>query len=301
MKKVRISCSWDSSENITHRLLSQFKTSDEDISNIEFVFDDSYEVIIFFNHINLPIKENTRAFVFPHEPSWVGSHQKYFSENSNITVFGFDKKDYIPDGICEETLAHTFYGGRGPWVDKLEEWNWLKLNSVNPKKTKNISSVITKLNSNDTSPGGCSYKSRFDLNKYLIDNAPYIDFYGGWCLKNEPEKRAAVESYKFSIAIENQYTKNWITEKFYDSILYNTVPIYFGCQNIREYYPEDGYFLFENVYDHKKCLELLDYIENNSDEIYQKMLPEVLKIKEKYFNKYNLLKKINNVCNDEFG
>lgn len=298
MKKVRISANWDNSENLTKRLLFQFKTNEDDTSNIEFVYDDSYDVIVFFNHINLPIKKGAKVFVFPHEPSWVGTHQLNYNNTPDVTVFGFDKKLYTPSDVCIETPAHTYYGGRGPWMDKEEDWNYTTVINHNPVKTKNISSVVTKLYSDDTTLNGCSYKSRYELNSFLIENAPFIDFYAGWDLKNEPEKKHAVENYRFSIALENQYTKNWITEKFYDSIMYNTVPIYFGCSNIKELYPELGYFLFEDVTNHKQCLDLINHIENNGEEIYQKMLPEVLKIKQKYFNNYNLLKKINNLCKD---
>jgi hypothetical protein len=42
---------------------------------------------------------------------------------------------------------------------------------INPTKTKNISSVITKLNSDDVKPEGCSYRSRQNHNQYLIENA----------------------------------------------------------------------------------------------------------------------------------
>jgi hypothetical protein len=298
MKKVKISANWDTSENVTKRLLYQFLTSPEDTSNIEFVYDESYDVIVFLNHINGSIKPNSKAYVFPHEPTWSGSHQLNYLNNTEVTVFGFDKKFYSPQEVCSELPAHTFYGGRGPWMDKEEDWNYGKLISHNPTKTKNISSVVTRLNSNDSNPEGCSYKYRYELNQYLSENAPFIDFYSGWGDIEEPQKKHAVESYRFSIAMENQFTKNWISEKFYDSILYNTVPIYFGCSNIKEIYPELGYFIFEDVTNHKQCLELINHIENNAEEIYQKMLPEVLKIKQKYFNNYNLLKKINNLCKD---
>lgn len=296
MKKVRISAGYDKSENLTERLITQFKTSEEDTSNIEFVYDDSYEVVVFFNYVNLPVNNNVKVYVFPQEPTWAGSHQKNYSGNKNVKVFGFDKNLYTPNDVCKESFSYSFYGGRGPWIDKLEDWNYETVINHEPKKTKNISSIITKLYSEDTNLGGCSYKNRYELNEFLIKNAPYVDYYFGWDLKNETEKKYAVKDYKFSISMENQFTKNWISEKFYDSILYNTVPIYFGCQNIRELHPEAGYFIFDDVDDHKKSLEMIEYINNNAEDLYKKMLPEVIKIKNRYFEKYNLLKLINNLC-----
>ena len=298
MKRVRISANYDTSENLTKRLLYQFKTTDGDASNIQFVYDDSYDVIVFFNHINLPIKKGSKVYVFPHEPTWTGSHQLNYTNNDDVTVFGFDEKFYTPNTVCEKSIAHTFYGGRGPWVDKEEDWNYDHVSRVTPIKTKNISSVITKLNSDSYVDEGCSYKLRYDLNHYLIENSNDVDFFSGWDLMSSPLKKSAVEDYRFSIALENQFVDNWITEKFYDSILYNTIPIYFGCTNISDIYPEMGYFVFEDITNHKQCLELINHINENAETLYDEMLPELLKIKNRYFNEFNLLKKINNLCKD---
>ena len=41
---------------------------------------------------------------------------------------------------------------------------------------------------------------------------------------------------------------------------------------------------------------MIEYINNNAEDLYEKMLPEVIKIKNRYFEKYNLLKLINNLC-----
>ena len=49
MKKIRISAGWDTSENITERMIKQFKTDEIDLSEIQFVYDDSYDIIIFLN------------------------------------------------------------------------------------------------------------------------------------------------------------------------------------------------------------------------------------------------------------
>ena len=44
--KIKLCAGWDSSENITKRLLNQFKI---DNLNIQFVYDDSYDIIIHNN------------------------------------------------------------------------------------------------------------------------------------------------------------------------------------------------------------------------------------------------------------
>lgn len=284
MTKLKISCPWDYSENIVKRLISQFKTPDIDLSGVEFVNDDTYDVIVFFNSVSSEIKENTKSFIFPHEPTW-SSHQRHIPENT--IIFGF--KSEIYNRNCVELLAHTFYGGRGPWVDTLDFWSYDNLIDKSFSKSKNISSSITKLNSNYHGES-CTYPQRFMVGE-MINELGFVDEYGGWT-NSSPKKQDAVVDYRFNISIENEHIENWITEKFYDSILTETVPIYFGCKNIKEVYPEDGYILINDINNVNEVKEQLIYINENADEIYNQKLDGLKKIKKKYFEENNLLKRI---------
>jgi hypothetical protein len=286
MKKIRISANYDSSQNLTERLIKQFKTPDIDLSEIEFVYDDSYDVIIFFNHVNILVKENVKSYVLPHEPSWVGSHQKTFKDGT--TVFGFNKNLY--EGDCVEKLSHTFYGGRGPWVDKLDFWCYENLKDKTFTKTKNISSSITKLN--EDYGGTCLYPQRFKISN-IIDDMSFIDSYGGG--NCSPERKDSLIDYKFNIVVENEYSNNWITEKFYDCILTDTIPIYYGCKNIKEIYPEGGYILINDINNLDEIKSLLNNINENADKIYSENINSIKKIKKRYFEEYNLLKLIINL------
>lgn len=282
MKKIRISASYENSEKLTERLLKQFKTPDIDLSNIEFVYDESYDVIVFFNYVNLKIKDGSKSVVFPHEPSWTGSHQKNFTNDT--VIYGFSKELYT--GKFVESIAHTFYGGRGPWVDDLSFWNYENLINSTFEKTKIISSSITKLNTNYQWP--CLYPQRFRILEKLKEMGT-IDIFDG---ETSPKRKDALVDYKFNISIENSYEQNWITEKFYDNILTDTVPIYFGCKNIKELYPEDGYILIDDINDIDGIEKLLTNIIINSDEIYKQKLEGLQKIKQRYLRENNLLKKI---------
>ena len=235
MKKIKVSANWDTSENVVERLIRQFKTPNINLSDIEFVSDDSYDIIVFFNYVNQPIKINSKSYVFPNEPSWSGSHQKSF--DSNTTVFGFKQNLY--NGNFIESVSHTFYGGRGPWVDSLDFWSYENLKEFKFNKSKNISSSITRLKIDNGLT--CLYPQRFIISK-LIDKLPFIDF--------------------------------------------------FGCKNIREIYPEDGYILIDNIDDLTSIENLLINIEKNADKIYNEKIIGLRKIKERYFKEFNLLKKI---------
>lgn len=285
--KIKICAGWDTNENILERLIKQFKTPDIDLTSIEFVFDESYDIIVFFNYMTQPVKKGAKGYVFPHEPVFSGSHQKNF--NHDVTVFGFDSSLY--NVKCIETQSHTFYGGRGPWMDPLEFWSYDGLKNYDFVKTKNISSSITSLNKLEGP--NCIYPQRYEIAKMINEKLPFVDVYGGW--KNSPKRHDALVDYKFNISIENEYQKNWISEKFYDCILTDTIPIYFGCKNIKEIFPENGYILINDINNSDEIHDLFIQINQNSDEIYEQKINGLRQIKKRYFDEFNLLKIIINL------
>ena len=48
-------------------------------------------------------------------------------------------------------------------------------------------------------------------------------------------KEEFIGSRQFDIAIENEHTANWFTEKVLDCFLLRTVPIYWGCPNLGDF------------------------------------------------------------------
>jgi len=292
MTKLRISCPWDTSENITHRLLTQFKTPEINLEEIKFVYDDTYDVCVCFTGICVPVLEDRKYYCFPHEPFWNGSHQKVYPDN--CTVFGFCEEGYTGHNIV--TPAHTFYGGRGPWVDKLEDWNYEYLHSTSfLDKNKGISSCITDINHN-----WGLYPSRYNLLSNITDLS-FVEFFGVGkhpCeyKNNSPLKVDSVKNFKFTLCVENDYKDNWVTERFFDAILYDCIPIYYGCKNLKEIFPEEGYILLDNIEDVSYVKDTLKHIEKNIDKIYNEKIEQARKIKNRYFKDHNLLEKIYRLC-----
>jgi hypothetical protein len=67
----------------------------------------------------------------------------------------------------------------------------------------------------------------------------------------------------FGIAIENFSHRGYFSEKIIDCFLMRTIPLYWGCSNIQDYFHKSGFFKFENIDD-------LIFISNNlTSEIYE--------------------------------
>lgn len=79
----------------------------------------------------------------------------------------------------------------------------------------------------------------------------------------------------FHIAVENTKHNNYFTEKIIDAFLTKTIPIYWGCPNLGEYFNMEGVITFNIVE------ELIDIVNNLTPEFYESK-KEVM---EENFNK----------------
>ena len=68
-----------------------------------------------------------------------------------------------------------------------------------------------------------------------------MQFYKG-SIKN---KYDALAPYDYSLCFENCSQRNYFSEKFTDAILSWTIPIYWGCPNIDEYFPPGSYYYID--------------------------------------------------------
>lgn len=60
----------------------------------------------------------------------------------------------------------------------------------------------------------------------------------GWGFKHIPDKWDALAPYKYSIVLENHQSSYYWSEKLSDCLLSFTLPIYFGCTNVHDYFPK---------------------------------------------------------------
>jgi hypothetical protein len=68
--------------------------------------------------------------------------------------------------------------------------------------------------------------------------------------------------YQFSIAIENSRQLNYFTEKLLDCLITKTIPIYWGCPNISNWFDTRGWIILEttSISEFKlKCSRLPEY------------------------------------------
>jgi hypothetical protein len=76
-----------------------------------------------------------------------------------------------------------------------------------------------------------------------------------------PDKNIIFENCKFSIIMENSSSINYFTEKTVDCFMAKTVPIYWGCPNIGDYFNKDGMIFFQHEDELKEIIENLENFE----------------------------------------
>lgn len=154
------------------------------------------------------------------------------------------------------------------------------LNFPLPEKVKNIS-IITSAHKNI--PG---HILRLELVERLRQEfQDEIDFYGKG-VNPVRDKAEALLPYRFHICLENSAIPHYWTEKFADPILGYSIPIYAGCPNIKEYFPEDFYYTIDlNKPD--DAVRLIRSILSDPRKYYEEKIEKLLHARMMLLNTYN--------------
>ena len=94
-----------------------------------------------------------------------------------------------------------------------------------------------------------------------ITNNPFID-------PKRSDKIQLFKDFQFSIIIENSREHGYFSEKIIDCLITKTIPIYYGCINISEYFNTDGWIILE------------------SNNLVEELLVKLSNINSKYYYKY---------------
>ena len=67
-----------------------------------------------------------------------------------------------------------------------------------------------------------------------------------WYYTYDGSKNICFNTSMFHLAIENSQNKNYFTEKIIDAFITKTIPIYWGCPNIEEFFDVRGMYIVKN-------------------------------------------------------
>ena len=78
------------------------------------------------------------------------------------------------------------------------------------------------------------------------------------------DKFPLFETFQFSIVLENSRQTNYFTEKLIDCLITKTIPIYYGCPNISDYFDTTGWVLLQLEDMESRMIELFAYLQEIS-------------------------------------
>ena len=186
---------------------------------------------------------------------YIGKHNHLFD-----VVLTFDKTLLDRgENFCLNLLGTT-------WLHESSRNIWTKNKSCslilsNKKITSGhrlrhrIAEKVTKV---DVYGGQYQFLSFTSTRPFALDNTPCH-------LSNQ--KYRALKDYRFSIVIENCKEDYYFTEKLIDCFLSGTIPIYYGCPSIGNFFNIQGILTFTTP---EECYDILDKI---SVSMYEDKMP----------------------------
>ncbi len=268
MRLVRVIKNWK-----TPDLLRQTPGGKGLWGDFQFTFDpvDECDYVIVFNRITEDVVVKcipSNFYVMIQEPyvpgifDWVTEGHDQFHKVFTHHVFNNDPK-YIVTQTCLPWHVNKTY-------DELKSM-------VVPPKLKTISWVTT---SKTVFPG---HKTRMAfLEKLKMDKELNVDIFG-YGINPIEDKWDALETYKYSLAIENSSSPHYWTEKLADCFLAYTLPIYFGCRNLEQYFPKES-FIQIDINDFKNSKEIIrQAIHDNS---WENRLNAIIEARQLILDKY---------------
>lgn len=121
-----------------------------------------------------------------------------------------------------------------------------------PDKSK----LISVVSSNKAFTAGHRKRLKF-VQKLKNHFGDKLDVFGRG-INDFEDKWDVLSDYKYTIAIENDFCDDWVTEKYFDCIYANTLPFYYGCPNLEHIVNKDSFIRI----DIENLEEAINIIEN---------------------------------------
>lgn len=165
-------------------------------------------------------------------------NKKLIEDNVKITDQLMQIFPFVPGESIESSNHFQFYAHGDCWLENI----------TNFEKTKLLSIIASEKN---IAPG---HKLRHEIINKFRDK---IDLYGKGYNPIDT-KEPALAPYKFSLIIENSQEDYYFTEKLIDCLRCKTVPIYWGCPSINNFFNGNGILHINSINDFEKILPCIN-------------------------------------------
>lgn len=270
------------------RFLNMFPDREARWGDCVFSFDPynrEYDWLVVYD--DLPSKDGERFTMWEEELACPRSQTLLItSEPSSVKTYGsgFARQfGYVltsqecwalrhPNRVYSQPGLVWFYGEHGPGASFDHVAGHLP-----EGKTKDLSTVCSTKKQKHT-----LHNRRLAFTREMMTRFPNMDVFGhGFDFVKD--KAVALDSYCYHIAIENHYGLHHWTEKLADAYLGLCLPLYYGCPNLSDYYPEES-FIRIDIFDVQHSASIIEKAVR--DDEYSKRLPAIKEARRLYLERY---------------
>jgi hypothetical protein len=246
--------------------------------NCEFIFEqdcDRYDWLVVYDDLpRLPGQKNPfweeilacpreRTLLITTEPSSIKLYGYGF-----LRQFGWVLTSQEPRFIRHPGMIHRqaglvwFYGN----TDVRGTFDHLASTAEPPGKSADLSTVCSAKSMRHT-----LHANRVAFTQALKTAIPDMEIYGQG-VREIPDKADALDPFRYHLAIENHVAPHHWTEKLSDPFLGWCLPIYHGCPNAADYFPEESFIPFDML-DFGAAKDLI--LKAIRDDEYSRRLPAI--------------------------
>lgn len=269
--------------NMGADFLRRFPNREPIQGNCRFIFDRDcrdYDWLVVYD--DLPRDTPAEALACPREntllitgePSSITHYGKHFLKQFGHVLTSQEPWALDHPGVIRSQPGLLWYYG-GP--DDRGTYDSL-ITAKPPEKSKLISTVCSNKGMRHT-----LHSQRLAFTKRLMNDLPELDVFG-YGMRDLENKADAIDPYRFHLAIENHSGPHHWTEKLADAFLGYAVPIYFGCTNPGDYFPEES-FIHIDIRNYEAALERVKSVIR--DDEYHQRLPAVIEARERVLKEYS--------------
>lgn len=180
------------------------------------------------------------------------------------------------DRIHSQPALRWFYGLGSERVVSYDEL----ARAAAPDKSRDISMVWSGKKQRHT-----WHRKRHEFMSRIRDALPGLDVYGRG-VRELDDKAEALDAYRYHIAIENHVGLHHWTEKLSDAFLGHTLPLYYGCPNVLDYFPEQSLIRIDIGNFDAALATIRAAIEGDE---YTRRLPAIREARRRVLEEYNLM------------
>jgi hypothetical protein len=228
----------------------------------------------------------SRTLLITTEPSSIKFYGRRY-----VAQFGHVLSSQEPHAIRHPNLIHSqpalrwFYG---LGTKRLRTWDELQADPP-LQKSRVISTVCSSKSQRHT-----LHHRRVHFTRELQALLPGLEVFGHG-VRDMDDKAEALDDFRYHVAVENHLAPHHWTEKLADAFLGCTLPFYFGCPNVANYFPAESYIPIDIRQPRETASVIRNAIENDE---HTRRLPAIMEARRLVLERYNLPAVVSRIIQD---